>query len=137
MHNEEKRKILYTNDGKGKYQSHEIDIITSDTFKNDKYINSNIVFEEELTGTCYGESLEEATMNMYEQLIAVRKEISSMIDDIENGNVEFINKYSNQVYEKSYNTDYYTGDKTCIPIKDIINKVITNIKNIKERCNCN
>ena len=86
--------LQYFNDGKGKYQSHELYL------KEDISVNS---------AGSYGANLVETLRYLMNECVSKRNSLNRLISDISSRNLKFVDVDDNPV-EKEQITDYYSGD---------------------------
>lgn len=106
-------KIEYSYDGKGKYQSCEIQISCAPYNKEYCY-NS-------YEANAYGQDLYESLLSMIEQLTDIRNSIDDALNDIKNKNVKIMN--NGKEMDTEILTEYFTGDHIVKDVKSTLNLI--------------
>ena len=100
-----------------------------DDYDNGDWSSWHSMPEITATGYDFKESFELLVKNLF----CMKKALEDTIEDLlNNDNISIINKHNNEPLEEETTVDYYTGEKTCKPIKPLIKEVIDNINKPEE-----
>lgn len=100
-------KLIYINDRKGKFQSHEI--------------RSKEEFENFYDG--YGSNLSEALQEHKERIELLKKQIDEYYNDLQTGNIILVDEEEKEV-KKEIIDNYYTSNTVEKNVEDIIREFV-------------